>query len=143
MQGLIWDSGFRSGQLRSHVYPDVLPAIERWRKAGFDVRIYSSGSVAAQRLFFGHVDNHGDCLHMFSGHYDTKMGSKRESESYRRIAADWQLPPESICFVSDIEGELVAARAAGLKVVASLRPGNAALSAAADFPVATSFAEIT
>ena len=47
LQGLIWESGFRSGELQSHVYEDVLPAIEAWRARGLDVRIYSSGSVAA------------------------------------------------------------------------------------------------
>ena len=89
LQGLIWESGFASGQLRSHVYPDVLPAINAWRKQGLDVRIYSSGSIAAQKLFFGHVADHGNVLNLFSGHYDTTIGSKREagqlSQARRRL----------------------------------------------------------
>ena len=48
LQGLIWRGGFESGELVAHVYPDVIPAVERWRAAGLDVRIYSSGSIAAQ-----------------------------------------------------------------------------------------------
>lgn len=127
LQGLIWDSGFQSGELRSHVYPDVLPAIQRWRKQGLDVRIYSSGSIAAQKLFFGHVAEHGNVLNLFSGHYDTTFGGKREADSYRAVAKDWGLAPAEILFVSDLEPELTAASAAGLHVVASVRPGNTAL----------------
>jgi enolase-phosphatase E1 len=138
LQGLIWAGGFHSGQLVAHVYPDVLPAIERWRAAGLDVRIYSSGSIAAQRLFFGHVAEAGDCLHLFTGHYDTTIGSKKEADSYRRIAEHWGLLPAEIMFVSDIAAELRAAQAAGLQTCASVRPGNAALPADFDLPCVTS-----
>jgi enolase-phosphatase E1 len=127
LQGLIWEGGFRSGQLKAHIYPDVIPAIERWKAAGIDVRIYSSGSVAAQKLFFGHLDGVGDCLHLFSGHYDTTVGGKKESQSYQRIAKDWGLPATEILFISDISAELEAARAAGMQTLASVRPGNGPL----------------
>ncbi len=142
LQGLIWEGGFHSGELRSHVYPDVLPAIRRWRSAGIDVRIYSSGSINAQKLFFAHVEGEGDCLSLFSGHYDTTIGSKREADSYQRIAGDWGLSPQSILFISDIAGELEAALAAGLQVRASVRPGNAELPS--DFPIESirSFAQM-
>lgn len=142
LQGLIWDSGFRSGALRSHVYDDVLPAIRKWREQGIDVRIYSSGSIAAQKLFFGHVDGHGNCLQLFSGHYDTTIGSKREAASYSRIADDWGLAPGEIVFISDLAAELEAASAAGLKAVASIRPGNAPLPESAPWPRIGSFAEL-
>ena len=142
LQGLIWEGGFHSGELRSHVYSDVLPAIRQWRKAGIEMRIYSSGSIAAQKLFFGHVDGEGDCLSLFSGHYDTTIGGKKESGSYRRIADNWGLSPQSILFISDIAEELESAAAAGLQTRASLRPGNAALPD--DLPIKSirSFAEI-
>ena len=142
LQGLIWENGFRSGQLRAHVYDDALPAIEAWRAKGIDVRIYSSGSVAAQKLFFGHVVGRGDCLKLFSGYYDTTVGSKREPASYQRISEDWGLKPEDILFISDLEPELSAAEAAGLQVAASIRPGNAPLSHSAGWPRITSFADI-
>lgn len=142
LQGLIWDSGFRSGALKSHVYNDVLPAITAWRGQGIDVRIYSSGSIAAQRLFFGHIDGRGDCLHLFSGHYDTTIGSKREAASYARIAADWGLAPAEIVFLSDLAAELDAAAQAGLQAIASLRPGNAPLPEPAPWPQVRSFAEL-
>jgi enolase-phosphatase E1 len=127
LQGLIWADGFHEGKLRAHVYPDVIDQIKRWRQSGLDVRIYSSGSIAAQKLFFGHIDGLGNCLDLFSGHYDTTIGSKREAASYQRVADDWGLPPQEIIFISDVAGELQAATEAGLQAIASVRPGNAPL----------------
>ena len=139
LQGLIWSDGFHEGKLRAHTYPDVIPQIRGWRGNGLDVRIYSSGSIAAQKLFFGHVAELGNCLDLFTGHYDTTIGSKREASSYRRVAADWGLPPAEIIFVSDVGGELSAAAEADLQVVASVRPGNAPLEATLPYARVTSF----
>lgn len=124
LQGLIWKSGFESGELKAHVYEDVPPALEAWNAAGKDVRIYSSGSVQAQKLFFGHTIA-GDLLPSFRGHYDTMTGPKKEAESYRQIAAEFSLPPAAILFLSDIVAELDAARVAGLATALVVRPGNA------------------
>jgi len=124
LQGLIWKSGFESGELAAHVFDDVPTALARWNAAGKDVRIYSSGSVQAQRLFFGHTIA-GDLLPQFRGHYDTTTGGKKEAESYRRIAADFALPPAEVLFLSDIVAELDAARAAGMATALVVRPGNA------------------
>ncbi len=142
LQGLIWESGFSSGELRSHVYPDVVPAIRRWRSAKRDIRIYSSGSIAAQKLFFAHVDGLGNCLELFSGNYDTTIGSKKESSSYTQIARDWSLAPSQILFISDVGAELAAAASAGLQIAASVRPGNAPLSQEFEKHAIYSFDEI-
>lgn len=124
LQGLIWKSGFESGELKAHVYDDVPPALAAWNAAGKDVRIYSSGSVQAQKLFFGHSVA-GDLLHFFRGHYDTATGPKKNAESYRLIVAEFQFPADAILFLSDIVGELDAARSAGMQTGLVLRPGNA------------------
>jgi enolase-phosphatase E1 len=124
LQGLIWKSGFESGELKAHVYDDVLPALAAWNAAGKDVRIYSSGSVQAQKLFFGHTIA-GDLLSQFRGHYDTTIGGKKEAASYQKIAGDFRLTPAEILFLSDIAAELDAARAAGLQTALVVRPGNA------------------
>ena len=123
LQGLIWKDGFTSGQLVAHLYDDVPPAITRWRQRGINVRIYSSGSISAQRLFFGHTVA-GDLLAQLSGHYDTTTGPKRESASYAAIAEDIGQAPESVLFVSDVVEELDAAAAVGMPTALSLRPGN-------------------
>ena len=122
LQGLVWESGFRSGEMVAHLYDDVAPAIAAWKATGLDVRIYSSGSIYAQKLFFGYSVA-GDLLSQFSGHYDTTIGHKRESASYQAIAADW-MEPSRILFISDVTEELDAAKAAGMRTLLSIRPGN-------------------
>jgi enolase-phosphatase E1 len=124
LQGLIWQSGFESGELLAHVYDDVPPALEAWNAAGKDVRIYSSGSVQAQKLFFGHTIA-GNLLGQFRGHYDTTTGPKKAAESYGKIAADFGLRSGDILFLSDVVAELDGARDAGLRTVLIVRPGNA------------------
>src|SRR5262249_43261721 len=78
LQGLIWAEGYAASRLRSHVYLDVPPALRAWRQAGRDIRIFSSGSIEGQRVFFAHTDA-GNLLEFFQGHYDTTLGSKREA----------------------------------------------------------------
>ena len=125
LQGLIWRAGFESGELRSHLFPDVPVALESWTQSGLDVRIFSSGSAAAQQLFFRHTEQ-GDLSRRLSGYYDTTLGSKREPSSYRRIADEMRLPAETIVFLSDIVAELDAACDAGMQTRLVVRPGNAA-----------------
>ena len=143
LQGLIWKSGFESGELKSHVYDDVPPALVAWNAAGKDVRIYSSGSVQAQRLFFGYTIA-GNLLSQFRGHYDTTTGPKKEADSYRKIAAEFNLPPADILFLSDLVAELDAARTAGMQTILCFRPGNAAsqVSTGPPHPQIENFAQV-
>lgn len=141
LQGAIWKQGFESGELKAHVYDDVPTAIAKWRQAGLSVRIYSSGSIAAQKLFFGH-SIFGNMLPSFDGHYDTTYGSKREAPSYTRIASEIGVAPSEIVFVSDLGQELEAAQAVGMQVVLSNRPGNSPVASPERFPGIRSFAEI-
>jgi enolase-phosphatase E1 len=85
--------------------------------------VFSSGSVQAQRLLFGHSDA-GDLTPLFSGFYDTRIGAKREASAYAAIAADIGVPSADILFLSDIEGELDAARAAGMQTLWLVRDGE-------------------
>jgi enolase-phosphatase E1 len=140
LQGLIWESGFASGELRAHVYDDVPPALRRWNASGIDVRIYSSGSIQAQKLFFAHTIA-GDLLPLLSGHYDTTTGPKKEAASYAAIAEEFGLAPAEILFLSDVVAELDAAVGAGMKTGLMLRPGNPPQAAQAH-PALQSFDEI-
>jgi len=141
LQGQVWEAGFKSGELLAHVYDDVPTCLRKWKDAGKDLRIYSSGSVQAQVLFFGHTVA-GNLLPLLSGHYDTTIGSKRESQSYQHIAADIGCPPADILFLSDITAELDAAKTAGLRTGLLLRPGNPQQSNEQRHPAIKSFAEI-
>ena len=126
IQGRIWEAGYRDGDLRGEVFDDVLPAFERWSRAGLEIRIFSSGSILAQKLLFGN-STAGDLTQFISGYFDTTTGSKKEPDSYLKIAEAASTAPRRILFVSDSVDELAAASAAGFRVALSLRPGNAPL----------------
>jgi len=114
LQGLVWEAGYRDADFTAHIYPDAAPALQAWYAQGYPLYVYSSGSVPAQKLFFGHSDA-GDLTPLFSGWFDTEVGGKREADSYRAIAERIGLPAEKILFLSDVVEELDAARDAGLQ----------------------------
>ena len=125
LQGLIWDVGYKNGSLTSHVYDDVPTALKTWKAAGKDLRIYSSGSTHAQKIFFEHT-THGALLNYFSAHYDTNIGAKKDAASYKTIAQDVGISPTKVLFLSDTPAELDAAKSAGMQVCLVCRPDNAA-----------------
>ena len=142
LQGIIWKTGFQSGQLVAHVFDDVPPSLASWATSGIDIRIYSSGSIEAQKLFFGHTAA-GDLTQHLRGHYDTTTGPKREQESYSKIANDIGVKPEHILFLSDIGAELDAARASGMNTGATIRPGNQPFESHYDHEQINSFTDVT
>jgi enolase-phosphatase E1 len=121
LQGMIWEEGYRSGEYRAHVYPEVARKLQEWKAQGMDLYVYSSGSVAAQKLFFGYSEA-GDLSRLFSGHFDTETGPKRVADSYRRIADSIGRPVAEILFLSDIIAELDAAQSAGMRTIQIARP---------------------
>jgi enolase-phosphatase E1 len=123
LQGVIWEEGYRSGELRGHLFPDVPGSLAAWRAAGLRLRIFSSGSVRAQKLLFGHTE-HGDLTPLFEGFHDTTTGPKREAASYAAIAASYGTQAGSILFLSDVREELDAAAEAGMRTGMLVRPGN-------------------
>ena len=116
LQGMIWKAGYRDADFTAHIYPDAAPALRDWHDAGLPLYVYSSGSVPAQQLFFGHSDA-GDLTPLVSDWFDTEIGGKREADSYRRIAERIGLDAAQIVFLSDVVEELDAAREAGLQTV--------------------------
>ena len=123
LQGRIWRGGYEDGSIQGHIYPDVPGALRAWAADGVPVYIYSSGSVAAQKLLFGHSEA-GDLLPLLRGHFDTTIGDKKSAGSYIAIAEALEVPPARIVFSTDSLAEAQAARAAGLQVALSVRPGN-------------------
>lgn len=113
IQGEIWQQGYESGALKGEIYPDVPPALRRWARAGIRLFVYSSGSVPAQKLLFGHTPE-GDLTPLFQAYFDTRIGPKRDEASYRAIARAIGGMPEEALFLSDVEAELDAAARAGL-----------------------------
>ncbi|HZU65621.1 MAG TPA: acireductone synthase [Novosphingobium sp.] len=142
LQGLIWAEGYADGTLKGHIYADAAAGLARWQAAGLKLYVYSSGSVAAQKLLFGHSEA-GDLTGLFAGWFDTGVGGKKEAASYaaiaRAIGETTAIAAAEILFLSDVPAELAAARAAGLQVILLDREGAAP---AGDFAVAVDFATI-
>jgi enolase-phosphatase E1 len=138
LQGLIWRQGYLDGRIEGHLWPDVAPCLRAWARAGIGLHVYSSGSVAAQKLIFGHSAA-GDLASLFTGFFDTTTGGKREAASYAAIARNLHLPPESILFLSDVAEELDAAATAGFQTCQLVREADGTKPCdrhrqAADFP---------
>jgi len=141
LQGKIWEDGYRRGELVGDLFPDVRPALERWHERDRPVGIFSSGSVLAQQLLFRHSVS-GDLTGFLRWYFDTRVGTKVDPASYRRIATAAETPAESFLFLSDVPNELTAAKAAGMQVRLVVRPGNARVLQEHSFEVIHSLHEV-
>ncbi|KAK3322329.1 HAD-like domain-containing protein [Apodospora peruviana] len=133
LQGYLWERGYQTGELKAPLFPDVAPKFAAWRKEKVEIIIYSSGSVPAQKLLFGHTNGEpANLIPMIADFFDTvNAGPKTERASYDKIAskhaaefpvrADW-------LFLSDNVREVEAAKLAGMQSFVVERPGNAELS---------------
>ena len=135
IQGMIWHEGYRAGAFTPGLYEDVAPALKRWRRNGLQLALYSSGSEQAQRLLVEHTTD-GDLTGLFSNFFDTSIGAKTETASYRRIGQVLAFSSHDILFLSDIEAELDAAAEAGFNTTQIVRAGTNAGTA---HPVCSNF----
>jgi enolase-phosphatase E1 len=120
IQGILWKKGYESGEIKGHVYADVALALENWKNNGLKLGVFSSGSIAAQKLLFQHSEA-GDLTPYFSNYFDTTTGGKRETTTYTKIAKEINESPADILFLSDIVEELQAADDAGFQTIQLLR----------------------
>lgn len=123
LQGILWKEGYERGVLKGHVYEDVPSFLQKVQKTGIKCAVFSSGSVAAQKLIFGY-SIFGDLTPFFEAYFDTTTGSKREAQTYLNISKALACLPEEILFLSDIFQELEAAKSVGLKTIQILRKGT-------------------
>jgi len=136
IQGIIWEEGYRTGAFTAELYDDVRPCLKQWRDRGIGLGVFSSGSEQAQRLLFEHTPQ-GDLTSYFSHFFDTRVGGKRERSAYLAISEAIGYSPSTMLFLSDVEGELDAAAAAGLHTAHIARPGtmpSTRHSVSLDFP---------
>lgn len=144
LQGHMWYDAYKTGTVKGHVYEDVLKAFESWTNNGKKIYVYSSGSVEAQKLLFGY-SVHGDLLKYFSGFFDTEVGAKQESDSYKNILSKIDEKPSDVIFLTDVVKEAAAAKEAGLSTVIVVREGNTALTdeEKATYTTVKSFSDLT
>jgi len=140
LQGHIWRKGYAEGKISGHLYDDVPIAFKRWKENNKIICIYSSGSVEAQKLLFGH-SKFGDLMPFISDYFDTRIGPKIESSSYTAIAKSLKCDPSEIVFFTDVSKEAIAAKKSGLNAILVEREGNAPLNSTDrnTFSVITSF----
>ena len=136
LQGMMWEDGYHKGVFKGHLYEDAYQQLQSWSKQGLSLYVYSSGSVQAQKLLFGH-SSFGNITPLFANYFDTKVGNKKESASYTSIAKQIGLDPQAILFLSDSVDELNAAKAAGMQTLLLSRdtaaPANCAHASVASF----------
>jgi len=125
LQGKIWHEGFTNGELCGEIFPDVPVAFERWRQQKKIICIYSSGSVLAQQNLFRTTAS-GDLTSYISVFFDTRVGSKIEAESYKKIAASFSYTSRQFLFISDTQKEIEAAQSAGMQALLCLREEHSA-----------------
>lgn len=147
LQGYLWETGYHNGQLKAPLFPDVGPKFASWTQDGVRIIIYSSGSVAAQKLLFKHTNGDpADLTPAIADYFDTvNAGLKAEASSYDKIAAQHaDIPADEWLFLSDNVKEVEAAKRAGMQSFVVQRPGNAELPEGAreQHRVVESFAEL-
>ncbi|HET9122311.1 MAG TPA: acireductone synthase [Acidiferrobacteraceae bacterium] len=135
LQGFIWRQGYEEAAFQGHVYEDAAARLHAWHEQGLRLYVFSSGSVAAQRLLFRYSCC-GDLEPLFAGFFDTRTGAKRAPDAYRSIAAATGCEAQRLLYLSDVAEELTAARSAGLNTVLVDR------GAAATGPCVRDFSEI-
>ncbi len=130
LQGLIWREGYESGELKAHLYDDAVQAMNTYAATHKRIFIYSSGSVAAQKLYMAYSIA-GDLTSMIEGYFDTTTGPKGDAGSYVTIASSIGADPRDIVFFSDAPAEVMAAKEAGLVPVCLNRGGAVQVSSLA------------
>ncbi|KAK7533599.1 HAD-like domain-containing protein, partial [Phyllosticta citricarpa] len=149
LQGYLWKNGWESGAFVAPLYADVVPELRAWHGSGKQIAIFSSGSVDAQKLLFGHAENdqhartapesaekkrktdsdEPDLNPLITDYFDTQnAGPKQEKGSYEKIAKALGKECSEILFLSDNVKEVKAALEAGMKSFVIDRPGNEPLS---------------
>lgn len=123
IQGKIWKDSFESGEIRGHMYADVVPAFHRWKELGHRICIFSSGSIEAQKLIFRYSEV-GDLTPLIHSYFDTAVGPKKEPSAYLAIAGALDQAPAEITFLSDSVPELDAAMEAGMQTIQVVREGT-------------------
>ncbi len=123
IQGKIWEIGYKSGELKSILFSDVFSFFKKIKSSDSEISIYSSGSVEAQKLIFEY-SNQGNLKPFISNYFDTTVGGKRESDSYKNILKELKANSSECVFFTDINEEAYAAKNIGVEVFLMIREGN-------------------
>ncbi len=124
LEALIWEEGYRCGDLQGHIYADAARNLQAWHRQGVALYVFSSGSVHGQGLLFRHTP-FGDLRRLFREHFDTRIGGKKDVGAYKSILMHTAANPEEMLFISAGCKELDAAASTGMQTVAIARDPQA------------------
>lgn len=116
LQGLIWEEGFLSKVFVAPIYEDAYRFLEKAKEKGYELYIYSSGSLKAQDLFFSNT-NYGNIKYFFNGFFDTSIGSKKDPKSYLNILKETKKKSNEVIFLTDSLDEINASREANIESI--------------------------
>lgn len=116
-QMYVWLDGQMKGVLKTHIFKDVAEMLYRWKfEEKIQIYIYSAARADVQMLMFACTE-FGSLLHLIDGHFDSKIGSKTNPETYNKISQAISIPPQSIMFFTDDPKEAKSAKSSNYKVM--------------------------
>ncbi|RWS14305.1 enolase-phosphatase E1-like protein 7 [Dinothrombium tinctorium] len=140
----IWEEGYNSKELKSHIFEDVPIALNDWRMNHF-IKIYtlSTGDKKGQNLFFKSTI-HGDLTPLIANYLDATAFGKEDPRCYANISQALRDKAEHLLFITDNPKEARAALSQCFQVVLIIRDGNKPLTEeeTKEFNVVRSFEEI-
>ncbi|XP_054153091.1 enolase-phosphatase E1-like [Oppia nitens] len=137
---LCWVWVYKSAVIKAHVYKDVSNAFYEWKsKNGIKLYVYSSGIISAQKLLFANTEM-GNLHHLIDDYFDSTIGDKKDSKSYKNIASKIGVDVGKIIYITDSSSEATGAQTAGMKVML-IRRGKS-VSNSTGIPTIKSFADI-
>ncbi|PVZ63431.1 acireductone synthase [Pelagibaculum spongiae] len=139
LQCQVWAEGFIKGDLSFPVFEDSASHLRQWKLVGVRSYLLSTAPVMAQKLMLEH-SRYGDLQDVVSGHFDTHIGCKVETNTYQQVANKLKLKPSEILFISDSAEELDAAAETGMQTCHLVRDGQEADSG---HKIVNDFYEIT
>ena len=113
LQGMVWADALEAGALQPELDDTTAAALDQLHQSG--VALYSFGATPApvQRDWLRHGP-HPEVEQRLAGWFDTRIGGRRDAGSYRRLAEEIGLTPETVLVLSTRRDELDAAHQAWL-----------------------------
>uniref|UniRef100_H0WKV4 Enolase-phosphatase 1 n=1 Tax=Otolemur garnettii TaxID=30611 RepID=H0WKV4_OTOGA len=140
LQGHMWRGAFTAGRMKAEY---VLMLAQTFHQPQTQICFSKNRGVRQRGLVYSEFFLLLS-VQLVDGHFDTKIGHKVESESYRKIASSIGCSTNNILFLTDVTPEASAAEEADVHVAVVVRPGNAGLTddEKTYYSLITSFSEL-
>lgn len=113
LQAFLWEEAYQKEVFLGFVCEDAIKKLQQWKRQGIKIFNFSTGVSQAQKGLFTYTQM-GDITYLFSGYYDSRMGSKRQSRTFEFLVEEFGNSPSQVLYLSIVSAELDAAKQAGL-----------------------------